>query len=252
MTKEAADALERVLAYGNNAVKLMNPPGLAEDLRVLTLFLQEHRPPMSDPRLDALTPAERDAFDAFSRWSEWQDVVESDPRPESLASGAAYLCHPGVVPPCGCREAGCPHTPLFERDPVEIPGAPNWAVRLWRLHTHRGRLVVSAALLLVCFRELFFVHSLAAQELVLAERQKQRLKWGDKHDDEHKHGALPAVAAYLSAPGDYPVPEWAKFLAEKHLREKQLIVAVALILAEIDRIDRQSAPRREPRGTLGA
>ena len=76
---------------------------------------------------------------------------------------------------------------------------------------------------------------------VLAERYLQRERWGDDHDDQHAHGALPAVAAFLAHPGvdaspdcgcreamcphlklvesvEMPAPDWARGLWRKHDR----------------------------------
>lgn len=78
---------------------------------------------------------------------------------------------------------------------------------------------------------------------VLAERKKQRQKWGDAHDDdEHDCGELSEVAAILSMGVDdiWHGPDWASTLLAKHEgnRRQQLVIAAALLLAEIERIDR--------------
>ncbi len=106
----------------------------------------------------------------------------------------------------------------------------------------------------------------AAERDVLAERAKQREKCGNAHDDEHGNGALPAAAALIAHPGVYlptdcgcreafcphltfrepetfgiPAPDWAVGLWRKHDRRGRLVVGAALLLAEVERIDRTSA-----------
>lgn len=89
----------------------------------------------------------------------------------------------------------------------------------------------------------------AAAKDVLAEREKQRRKWGDAHDDEHELGTISVVAAALAVHGtdakvvdpldraDAGGDAWG--LVAKHpKRRDQLVIAAALILAEIERIDR--------------
>lgn len=96
----------------------------------------------------------------------------------------------------------------------------------------------------------------SAEADVLRERAKQRRKWGDNHDDQHVSGDLAAVASYLAYPPDPPVyvgeaeanipcPEWAVDLAAKHAHREQLVVAGALIVAEIERLDRFAERSKE-------
>lgn len=90
---------------------------------------------------------------------------------------------------------------------------------------------------------------------VLAERENQRAKWGEEHDDEHKDGAIGAAGAMLAWPDGYwfydpadadkcciPAPGFAYDLLKKHEhdRRKQLVIAASLLLAEIERIDRSA------------
>jgi len=84
---------------------------------------------------------------------------------------------------------------------------------------------------------------------VLTEREKQRVKWGDMHDDEHDDGVLGDAAATLAAQAD-SVGTYIEENGEGHLwpgnlrhrhrgdRRKQIVIAAALLLAEIERIDR--------------
>lgn len=84
---------------------------------------------------------------------------------------------------------------------------------------------------------------------ILAEREKQRQKWGDEHDDEHHSGEeLASAAAYLADPttenldgdGDDEDLGWIVHLRAriKDNRRKQLVIAAALLIAEVERIDR--------------
>ena len=92
---------------------------------------------------------------------------------------------------------------------------------------------------------------------IAAERQRQveGEGWTPKHDDQHPNGELVFAAVAYAAPepvyrkrGDdlqvtyrdsFPWewdPKWDK--RDKHDRRRQLLIAGALIVAEIDRIDR--------------
>lgn len=82
---------------------------------------------------------------------------------------------------------------------------------------------------------------------VLAERDKQRAKWGDAHDDKHSDGALSAAAAVLAHPEVDGVfgPDWAFELRVKHDNDDRTrrVIAAALLLAEIERLDRRALAR---------
>lgn len=85
---------------------------------------------------------------------------------------------------------------------------------------------------------------------VLAERQRQVTAegWTPEHDDGHDDGAIPhAAACYaLMAGGDvrrqcdaiWP-KGWGELKAKPHRR--MLVIAAALLLAEIERLDRAAA-----------
>jgi len=83
------------------------------------------------------------------------------------------------------------------------------------------------------------------------ERRSQIAKgYTEEHDDEHTMGEIAAVAAYIAAPNDderamVNAPPWAKYIVEKwrHNRRKQLLIAAALLVAEIERLDRIEARR---------
>ena len=94
-------------------------------------------------------------------------------------------------------------------------------------------------------------HTQAALD-VLAERQRQISVegWTPEHDDEHHPGALPHAAAMYAVygglsyygpgnpPDDWPwTPEWWK---PSTSQRRNLVKAGALILAEIERLDRLS------------
>lgn len=78
------------------------------------------------------------------------------------------------------------------------------------------------------------------------EREKQRKRWGDDHDDgNHRAGGLAAAGAcyavqpFISRPWFWPWPksDW----RPEPTRRLNLVKAAALIVAEIERIDRQGA-----------
>lgn len=79
---------------------------------------------------------------------------------------------------------------------------------------------------------------------VLAERAKQRAKWTEAHDDGHGDASLAAAAAVLAHPESEGLfgPEWSFDLREKRPHERErCVVAAALLLAEIERLDRRTA-----------
>lgn len=81
---------------------------------------------------------------------------------------------------------------------------------------------------------------------VLMERQKQRTKWGTAHDDGYEDGELANAAAYLALTYEnYTVrdnaPRWAVAIVDRtETRREDLIIAAALLLDEIERIDRMA------------
>lgn len=95
-------------------------------------------------------------------------------------------------------------------------------------------------------------------ELITEERRRQIINenWTPEHDDEHTRGEMAIAAACYAVEGtDAEVinpyvfeqegwpwePKWDK--RKKHNRLRQLIIAGALIAAEIDRIQRQEPPQ---------
>lgn len=69
-------------------------------------------------------------------------------------------------------------------------------------------------------------------------------KWNDEHDDEHVNGEIARAAAVYALPDG--IRRWfiglwpwdLSWLKEKHDRRRQLVIAGALIIAEIERFDR--------------
>ena len=85
----------------------------------------------------------------------------------------------------------------------------------------------------------------AAEVDVLAERRRQIEVegWTPEHDDEHDEGEIPhAAACYaLMAGGTFAVdPLWPKGWGEMRAKphRRMLVIAAALLLAEIERLDR--------------
>ena len=77
-----------------------------------------------------------------------------------------------------------------------------------------------------------------AETDVLAERAKQHAKWGNDHDDKHDPGDLAKAATHLTT-GEWCFESWPKELRKKHPATRdRLVIAAALLLAEIERLDR--------------
>lgn len=80
-------------------------------------------------------------------------------------------------------------------------------------------------------------------ELIADERSTHEAKgWTAEHDDQHTDLDMPPVAIHLILDHADPLHDWG--LVEKTKREggriRQLVVAGALIAAEIDRLQRLS------------
>ena len=92
---------------------------------------------------------------------------------------------------------------------------------------------------------------------VLAERRRQIEKegWTPEHDDDHRPGSLASAAmGYTQSAAcqlSYGVPlegsplfwPWAPHWWKPSTARRDLVKAAALILAEIERIDRGAAPK---------
>lgn len=82
---------------------------------------------------------------------------------------------------------------------------------------------------------------------ILRERRQQIEKgYTPEHDDHHEAGALAVAAGIVAADLDVtdlepPGPsQWAAYIFDKHEkdRRRQLVIAAALLVAEIERMDR--------------
>jgi len=88
--------------------------------------------------------------------------------------------------------------------------------------------------------------------LIAIERARQQSveKYGSWHDDEHRDGSLRVVAAKLCCIGTDAHVEDAldrsMWNLERHPQIKRLVIAGALIAAEIDRIQRIATHARQP------
>lgn len=86
---------------------------------------------------------------------------------------------------------------------------------------------------------------------IAAERERQISKgYTPEHDDQHTQGEI-GIAGGLVAVGDYDLAGefsdlgglWAERILHRHDDERErLIIAAALIVAEIERLDRASTP----------
>lgn len=86
---------------------------------------------------------------------------------------------------------------------------------------------------------------------VLAERRRQVEEegWSAEHDDQHADGSLAQAAACYALNsqeikikcGDYTLWPWAKKWWKPKDRRRDLVRAAALLIAEIERMDRISA-----------
>jgi hypothetical protein len=91
--------------------------------------------------------------------------------------------------------------------------------------------------------------SCRVSEEILAERHRQITDegWFPEHDDQHADGEMAQAAACYAWSGCWPWDvEWDKRL--KHGRRKQLIIAAALLIAEIERLDRCEGKVMEQQG----
>jgi hypothetical protein len=88
---------------------------------------------------------------------------------------------------------------------------------------------------------------------VIAERERQMAieGWTPEHDDKHNYGEMAeAAACYLMGAGrSYPRPpqQWpwlSKWWKPKD-RRRDLVRAAALVIAEIERLDRASSDTRK-------
>lgn len=83
---------------------------------------------------------------------------------------------------------------------------------------------------------------------VLSERERQRQKWGDAHDDQHTNDELAYGAVSYLLPGQQPMPaDWGYKckVTDRQPRREQLLRGAALALAALEQFDRQRSERNE-------
>lgn len=133
----------------------------------------------------------------------------------------------------------CEKVSTEDLEAITRPGDVSWAITIDRLVRERDEL--RAALESALFNK-------AAADIV-TERQRQITVegWTPEHDDEHTLGELVQAAADLCVYGtDFRVVDldgdsmvgWGLTEAHRDNRRRQLVIAGALILAEIERLDR--------------
>ena len=82
---------------------------------------------------------------------------------------------------------------------------------------------------------------------IAAERERQQAKgYTAEHDDRHTTFEISTVAAAVALGAvDYisgDVPEWAEYIIDKWDTRRRLVIAAALLVAEIERLDRRQRP----------
>ena len=79
-------------------------------------------------------------------------------------------------------------------------------------------------------------------EKIKEEREKQIIKNGYKpeHDDQHTDGSIADAAAHYASYSKSELYPWDKQYdsKEKHSRKQQLVIAGAMIVAELERLER--------------
>lgn len=90
---------------------------------------------------------------------------------------------------------------------------------------------------------------------VLAERERQRVGegWTAEHDDDYQCGELAQAAACYAMPPGVPIDlarywPWRADWWKPTTRRRDLVKAGALILAEIERLDRAASPEEASHG----
>lgn len=93
---------------------------------------------------------------------------------------------------------------------------------------------------------------------IALERHKQIRAYGytHEHDDVHVGGQLAQAACYFAWPKYpcmqfWPLDSWDECFATKlkHTRREQIIIAAALLVAELERLDRADPPTRASTST---
>jgi len=95
----------------------------------------------------------------------------------------------------------------------------------------------------------------AAKDVLLERERQQSVEgWTPEHDDEHSNGEMANAAAWYAATelaeGDCPVDlwPWSELWRKRTSRRRDLVKAGALILAEIERLDRAALTLSKERG----
>lgn len=101
------------------------------------------------------------------------------------------------------------------------------------------------------------MHGWSAIDDVIAERERQKLVegWTPEHDDEHSCGEMADAAACYAHPAPWGVNPasveepprlwpWSRGFWKPKDRRRNLVRAAALIVAEIERLDRRAAKNR--------
>jgi hypothetical protein len=88
---------------------------------------------------------------------------------------------------------------------------------------------------------------MSALEDVMAERERQKsMGYDDAHNDGQRRGLLSESAALIIAPLAVPAEDAERIRARVHrnhaAERRRLVIAAALIVAEIERIDRDPSP----------
>lgn len=134
----------------------------------------------------------------------------------------------------------------FAPGPLQTPDGPYWPTGTNLLHAGQAQAMFEHCLPAV---------SRAAQD-VLAERRRQveAEGWMPEHDDEHADGELSIAAACYALSGAGWRSQAARELWPRSWRlawwkpttpRRDLVKAAALILAEIERLDRAEAPKTQ-------
>jgi len=87
--------------------------------------------------------------------------------------------------------------------------------------------------------EEFYDQLTPGSELIVAERNRQLTTWDKEHDAEHTQGELAINAARLAANDLWVkgyIQDWGLVEKHKNNRIDQLVIAGALIAAELDRL----------------
>lgn len=232
---ELAESLERGIANiknGSHAVRATTPPASAVGDQV-------------------------DLHDFTTHRAAWRKAIEN----LALQDDSGYWPHElkafdnAMIEFDRAALASKPASAAGERESLTDEERLGWAV--WRIKDLEDKL--RAALASKPLPEQVAQDSQAALD-VLAERERQKSVegWTPEHDDSHRHGDMSTAAACYAMMGRYhypaaghPPPQWpwdAEWWKPTTYR-RNLVKAGALIIAEIERLDRAARTRGEGSGT---